>query len=186
LSRRCASGTIEISKFLDEDATKRPPPPPLLKAYVRRSAAYLGLERYEEATADLKEALEMAPHSEVAEIRKLQNTLKQDVAAAKREAVAEAAAASGAAGGGAAGGGTDADARSLRTRVRELLTEVQAAAAEAAAAVPPPPDASPPGALLNKMSPSSSSARDPDSGEARAQVCFPRPPPRPPPRRPPS
>jgi hypothetical protein len=36
---------IEIATFLDNDIKQRPPPPPVLKAYVRRAAAQAELGR---------------------------------------------------------------------------------------------------------------------------------------------
>ena len=59
---------IEIARFLDDDLERRPPPAPLLKAYVRRSAAHAGLGHMSEAAADLTTASEMAPEAELAEV----------------------------------------------------------------------------------------------------------------------
>ena len=41
-----SSRVIEIATFLDNDIKQRPPPPPVLKAYVRRAAAQAELGRY--------------------------------------------------------------------------------------------------------------------------------------------
>ena len=54
------SRVLDISQFLDSDFEKRPPPPPVLKAYVRRATANLELGRHEEAKADLDG--EQSPH----------------------------------------------------------------------------------------------------------------------------
>ena len=102
------SRVIDVSKFLDEDHSHRPPPPPLLKAYVRRATANAELERFEEAAEDLATALEMAPEAEKNDIKRQQKMLREDVAAAKREQQLSA--------------GTDATATAeTRARVRELL-----------------------------------------------------------------
>ena len=65
-----ASRAIEISTFLDEDAARRPPPPTLLKAYVRRATARTELGQYTEAESDLRIAGEMAPEKERVEVLK--------------------------------------------------------------------------------------------------------------------
>lgn len=111
---------IEISKFLDEDFERRPPPPPLLKAYVRRSSANAELGHTELAISDLETAAGMAGGSsaELAEIRKLQKTLQQDVEAAEREEEAGREA------DGSEGGQGGREAQALRTRVRELLDDL--------------------------------------------------------------
>lgn len=102
------SRVIDVSKFLDEDHSHRPPPPPVLKAYVRRATANAELERYDEAAEDLETALEMAPEAEKADIKRQQKSLKDDVAAAKRESLLTS--------------GSDAQATAeTRNRVRELL-----------------------------------------------------------------
>merc|ERR1719446_380188 len=43
---------IEIATFLDEDSERRPCPPPLLKAHVRRASAYAELGRWAEALGE--------------------------------------------------------------------------------------------------------------------------------------
>ena len=66
------SRVLDIAQFLDEDLERRPPPPPVLKAYVRRGAANAELGRFEDAAADLASALAMAPEAEKGEIKRQQ------------------------------------------------------------------------------------------------------------------
>ena len=125
------SRVMEIATFLDNDAQLRPPPPPLLKAYVRRASAQTELGRYTEAAEDLATALAMAPEAEKAEIKRQQKMLKEDVAAEKREAAIEAAKG----GGGSGGDEATADRQQLRGQVRELLEELKTNAEASAAAL---------------------------------------------------
>ena len=60
----------------------------------------------------------MAPEGELGEIRKLQRTLKQDAAAAKREEQAAVV------GEGTAADKTQGPAQAMRTRVRELVEQL--------------------------------------------------------------
>ena len=115
------SRVIEISRFLDDDYERRPPPPPLLKAYVRRAAAQSELGRYTEATEDLATALEMAPEAERAEIKRQQKIVREEAAAAKREAVIY---------GGESTG--EASAAKARAKVRAPLARRAAGASPAA------------------------------------------------------
>ena len=108
---------VDIAKFLDDDHERRPVPPPVLKAYVRRAAAHSELGKYEEAAEDLSTALSMAPEAEVPEIRRQQKVLQEESDAAKAEAAMEA---------GSAAGAT----AETRAKVRELLQVAKGAADE--------------------------------------------------------
>jgi len=116
------SRTIEIAKFLDNDHEHRPPPPPLLKAYVRRAAAQSELGRYGEAADDLATALAMAPEMDRVEIKRQQKILKEDAAAARQEAFLDEADKKAECGAAAIAG---EHAVAMRTQVRELLGEIE-------------------------------------------------------------
>ena len=55
------SRVVDIAKFLDDDHERRPPPAPLLKAYVRRAAANTELGRFDDAASDLAAAPLLPP-----------------------------------------------------------------------------------------------------------------------------
>jgi len=119
------SRAINISQVLDEDHERRPPPPPLVKAYVRRATACIELERYDEAGADLETAAGLAVEADLVEIRRHQKALRQEVAAAAKEAKALQAA--------AGGDGAAKGSKEQLERLRDLLDELATAGAETAA-----------------------------------------------------
>ena len=97
-----------------------------VKALLRRAAAYIELEKFDDADADLAQAATMACEKDVAEVRRQQVALKKERAASEREARVGAELAGPAADGGndAPSGGAEA---SPVVRVRELLEKLQGA-----------------------------------------------------------
>ncbi len=97
-----------------------------VKALLRRAAAYIELEKFDDADADLAQAATMACEKDVAEVRRQQVALKKERAASEREARVGAELA-----GPAADGGNDAPSGGAEAppvvRVRELLEKLQGA-----------------------------------------------------------
>lgn len=79
------SRVLEIARFLDDDIDRRPPPPTVVKAYVRRATAHVELEHFDEADEDLKAAAAMAADKDLAEVKKAQLAARAEREAARRE-----------------------------------------------------------------------------------------------------